>query len=406
MNITGIVVEYNPFHNGHLYHLNETKKATNCDGIIAVMSGNFIQRGSPAILDKWNRAKSALLNGVDLVLELPTIYSISSAEFFAYGATSLLEGIHVVDNICFGSELGNIDILLKISNILQEEPLIFKENLKFFMDKGMSFPYAREKSLINFMLKEDDSFEFNNLLCLSNNILAIEYCKNLFKINSTIKPFTIKRKGSSYNSLHLKNNLSSATAIREYIRNNKNLDKLVEVIPKTVLTSLKNFQNEQYKTPFEEDMFTYIKYKHFSNMGSIENLPDVSEGIHNRIYKALDTSNSLKEAINMIKTKRYTYTRISRILCQYFLGMDMINSDKLRREPCPYARILGFNKKGRDILKLMKKHSNIPIINKVPNKINDTLKLDINATKCYSLLNHLVNPLDDFLKNPIINLEE
>lgn len=406
MNITGIVVEYNPFHNGHLYHLNETKKATNCDGIIAVMSGNFVQRGSPAILDKWNRAKLALLNGVDLVLELPTIYSISSAEFFAYGATSLLEGIHVVDNICFGSELGNIDMLLKIAKILQEEPLIFKENLKFFMDKGMSFPYAREKSLINFMLKEDNSFEFNNLLCLSNNILAIEYCKNLFKINSAIRPFTIKRKGSSYNSLHLKNNLSSATAIREYIGNNKNLDNLVEVMPKTVLTSLKNFQNEQYKIPFEEDMFTYIKYKHFSNVGSIENLPDVSEGIHNRIYKALDTSNSLKDAINMIKTKRYTYTRISRILCQYFLGVDTINSNKLRREPCPYARILGFNKKGRDILKLMKKHSNIPIINKIPNKINDTLKLDINATKCYSLLNPLVNPLDDFLKNPIINLEE
>ncbi|AVP53693.1 UPF0348 protein [Clostridium tetani] len=404
MNITGVIVEYNPFHNGHLYHLNKTKEITDCDGIIAVMSGHFVQRGSPALLDKWTRAKLALLNGVDLVLELPTIYSTSSAEFFAYGATSLLDGINIVNNLCFGSELGNIDIILKTSKILQEEPLSFKEDLKNFIDKGISFPNAREKALINFMRKEKNSFDFNNVLCLSNNILALEYCKNLFKINSNIKPFTVKRQGSHYNCLHLRDNLSSATAIREYIGNNENLDNLVKSVPETVLNMLKNFQNEQCKFPFEEDMFTYIKHKYFSNTGSIENLPDVSEGIHNRIYRALDTCNTLKEAMDMIKTKRYTYTRIKRILCHYFIGMDMINSDELRRKPCPYARILGFNRKGQDILKLIKKSSNIPIINKIPKTINNTLKLDINATKCYSLLNHKVNPLDDFLKNPIINL--
>ncbi|RXI37818.1 nucleotidyltransferase [Clostridium tetani] len=404
MNITGVIVEYNPFHNGHLYHLNKTKEITDCNGIIAVMSGHFVQRGSPALLDKWTRAKLALLNGVDLVLELPTIYSTSSAEFFAYGATSLLDGINVVNNLCFGSELGNIDIILKTSKILQEEPLSFKEDLKNFIGKGISFPNAREKALINFMIKEKNSFDFNNLLCLSNNILALEYCKNLFKINSNIKPFTVKRQGSHYNCLHLRDNLSSATAIREYIGNNENLDNLVKSVPETVLNMLKNFQNEQCKFPFEEDMFTYIKHKYFSNTGSIENLPDVSEGIHNRIYRALDTCNTLKEAIDMIKTKRYTYTRIKRILCHYFIGMDIINSDELRKKPCPYARILGFNRKGQDILKLIKKSSNIPIINKIPKTIDSTLKLDINATKCYSLLNHKVNPLDDFLKNPIINL--
>ncbi|BDR75404.1 nucleotidyltransferase [Clostridium tetani] len=402
MNITGVIVEYNPFHNGHLYHLNKTKEITDCDGIVAVMSGHFVQRGSPALLDKWTRAKLALLNGVDLVLELPTIYSTSSAEFFAYGATSLLDGINIVNNLCFGSELGNIDIILKTSKILQEEPLSFKGDLKNFIDKGISFPNAREKALINFMRKEKNSFDFNNVLCLSNNILALEYCKNLFKINSNIKPFTVKRQGSHYNCLHLRDNLSSATAIREYIGNNENLDNLVKSVPETVLNMLKNFQNEQCKFPFEEDMFTYIKHKYFSNTGSIENLPDVSEGIHNRIYRALDTCNTLKEAMNMIKTKRYTYTRIKRILCHYFIGMDMINSDELRRKPCPYARILGFNRKGQDILKLIKKSSNIPIINKIPKKIDSTLNLDINATKCYSLLNKKVNPLDDFLKKPVL----
>ena len=406
MNITGVIVEYNPFHNGHLYHLNETKKLTNCDGIIAVMSGHFVQRGSPAILDKWTRTKLALSNGVDLVLELPSIYSTSSAEFFAYGAISLLEGINVVNNISFGSELGNIDTLLNIASILQREPLTFKEDLKDFINKGMAFPTAREKALTKFFEKDKDSFDFNKLLCLSNNILAIEYCKNLFKINSNITPFTIKRLGSDYNSLQLKSDLSSATAIREYIENNENLDKLSESVPETVLNSLKNFQYTQYKFPFEEDMFTYIKHKYFSNAGFIENLPDVSEGIHNRIYKALNTSNSLKEAMDIIKTKRYTYTRIKRILCQYFIGVDMINSNELRRRPCPYARILGFNKNGRDILKLIKKNSNIEIINKIPKKVDETLKLDINATKCYSLLNPSINPLDDLLKNPIIKLEE
>lgn len=182
MNISGVIVEYNPFHNGHLYHINKTKEFTNCDGIVAVMSGNFVQRGVPSIIDKWNRTKMALLNGVDLVLELPVLYSLSSAEFFALGAVSLLNNIGVVSNLCFGSEVGDINNILEIAKVLYEESNEYKTLLKSHLNNGLSFPTARTEALREYLVyNEKTCFHFNNFLTSSNNILAIEYCKNLLK---------------------------------------------------------------------------------------------------------------------------------------------------------------------------------------------------------------------------------
>ena len=195
MKITGIITEYNPFHNGHLYHLNTAKKVTNCHGIVCIMSGNFVQRGEPAIIDKWKRTEMALLNGVDLVIELPTFYAVSSAEFFAKGAVDILNNIGVVDNIFFGSECGDINLLYKIAEVLTKEPKEFKLKIKENLKSGVTYAKAREKTLIDILDNED----LNEILSNSNNILGIEYIKAIIKSNSSITPLTMKREGSKYN---------------------------------------------------------------------------------------------------------------------------------------------------------------------------------------------------------------
>lgn len=215
MNITGIITEYNPFHSGHLYHLNSAKEITNCDGVICIMSGNFIQRGAPAIIDKWARAEMAIENGVDLVIELPSFYALSSAEIFAKGSVTILDSLGVVNSIFFGSESGNIEELINISKILAYEPLEFKNLLKSNLKKGITYAKARENSLKEFTNNIDISKILNN----SNNILGIEYIKTLIRLNSNINPLTLTRVGGTYNDKTLNNDFSSATSIRESIKN-------------------------------------------------------------------------------------------------------------------------------------------------------------------------------------------
>ena len=220
MNITGIITEYNPFHNGHLYHLSEAKKNTNADAIVCVMSGNFVQRGGPAIIDKWKRTEMALNNGVDLIIELPTYYAVSSAEFFAKGSVSILHHLGVVNNLFFGSECGNVDKLTAISKILVNEDSELKSLIKEHLAKGDTFAKAREKSLIEYLKDE----EINKIVTSSNNILGIEYIKSILRLNSNISPSTLKREGSNYNDKKLSNSFSSATAIRELLKNKNSLE--------------------------------------------------------------------------------------------------------------------------------------------------------------------------------------
>ncbi|MGL5084152.1 MAG: tRNA(Met) cytidine acetate ligase, partial [Clostridium sp.] len=209
MNITGIITEYNPFHNGHLYHLDSAKSRTSSDGIICIMSGNFMQRGEAAMVDKFERTKMAIENGVDLVLELPTFYALSSAEQFAKGSVSILNSLGVVNNIFFGSECGNVDDLIKIAKVLVHEPLEFKEELKINLDKGLTFAKSREISLVK-LLKDEN---LSQILQNSNNILGIEYIKALLTLNSEISPLTLKREGASYNDKTLSSQFASATSI-------------------------------------------------------------------------------------------------------------------------------------------------------------------------------------------------
>jgi len=398
LNITGIIAEYNPLHNGHIYHLLEAKKICNSDALVCVMSGNFVQRGEPALIDKWSRAKSAILSGIDLVIELPCIYSLSSAEFFAFGAVSLLNSLGVITSLCFGSESGSIENLEYIASLLNLEPEEYKNYLKYNLDEGLSFPKARMEAIKKFMSKNSHLLLSENDMKSSNNVLGIEYCKSLKKLNSIIKPYTVKRKGSLYADTKL-SDYPSATSIRNSLKEFKNADLLKNSIPENSLEIIKNNINN---ITFKDSIFNFLKYKAYTNKNSLKSLPDISEGLENKVYEALKKYNSIDEALTFIKSKRYTYTRLSRILTQYYIGFDCYNTDYLRKLPCPYARILGFNDRGKKILRLMKSTSKIPLISKVNKLNNETLNLDIQATKAYSLINSSVNYLDDYLKKPVI----
>lgn len=390
MNVTGIVAEYNPMHMGHLRHLELCRKFAGSDVIVAVLSGNFVQRGEPAVLDKWTRARLALNNGVDLVIELPVVYSVSSAEFFGFGAVSILNSLGIVNNICFGAENADTDYMLKIADILVSEPDEYKAALKIYLNKGQSFSAARNLAL-NDYLKDDVSGFINN----SNNILGIEYCKSIIKLKSSISPVAVKRQGSSYNEKDL-GSLSSATSIRKYIDTHNNLEELKLHVPIDVYNALNSVKISKDK------MLHCIKYKYYTSIDSLNKIPDVIEGIDRRISKSIIKCGDYQELVSDVKTKRYAYSRISRILCQYFIGFDSYDTGDLRKKPAEYARILGFNRKGADILRKAASSSAIPLVTKVKKGRYQGLDMDIQATNAYSLLNSEVKFNQDFYSSPVI----
>ncbi|MDO6354127.1 nucleotidyltransferase [Caloramator sp. CAR-1] len=378
MKVTGIIVEYNPLHNGHLYHLQQTKQVTNCDYVVAVMSGNFVQRGEPAIVNKWARAEAALNAGVDLVIELPVIYSISSAENFAYGAISILNKLNIIDSICFGSESGDIEPLFKIAQILAEEPKEYKNLLKKFLKQGLPYPKAREFALNNYFK------DTNNLLQTSNNILGVEYLKALIKLNSNIKPYTIKRIKNNYNDINITSNIASATSIRH---NFDNYDLIKTTMPEF---SFEIIQREKQlgKGPVNlNNLADLIFYKIRSlTANELSKIHDISEGLENKIKYAAEESSTIEELLNLALSKRYTKTRLQRILL--YILLDITKEVYLQTiKEINYIRILAANSKGRKLLKYVKDKElvDIPIIINPSKYDKELLSLDIKATDIYVL---------------------
>lgn len=397
MNVTGIITEYNPFHLGHLHHLKECKKNTNCNGVICVMSGNFVQRGMPAIIDKWERAKIAVKNGVDLVVELPLIFSISSAETFAYGAVALLEKTKIVNNLYFGSEHGNVLDLNKIASVIIKEPIEYKNTLKKELAKGVPYHYARLTSLKNYF----NDINLEEIISSSNNILGIEYLKALIRLNSPIKPYTLKRIGSNYNDENITSLYASATSIRKTLSFN-DFDKIKKVLPKESYEEIINLKNTDYKFVYPEDIFPFLKYKILTEGENLSKLSQLKEGLDNKIKKEILNSNNLNEFILNIKSKRYTYTAISRALVSFFIGMENFSLDDIKNSSIEYIRPLAFNERGSKILKEIKNKESVKIITKLPKNIeNSMLSLDLLGTKAYSILNKNISPMEDYLRSPI-----
>lgn len=346
-NVLGIICEYNPFHNGHLYHLNEAKRITNSDYSVAIISGNFTQRGEPSIVSKWVKTEMALKCGIDLVLELPTIYSISSAENFAYGAIKILDSLNIVDYIAFGSECGDISILDDIVQVIVEEPKAYRTLLSHELSTGVSFPKAREKALMMYL---GNMRRFANILSSPNNILGIEYLKALKKQNSYIQPITIKRQEAEHNNnMFSSSRFASGSAIRSACVST-DIDHLQKYMPEDSFYLLEDCLK---KGNYVKDLSTFDKeilytLRHMT-IADIANLPDVSEGLEYAIKDAANSCNSVVELLTLINTKRYTRTRLQRILLYAILGItkdDMQLSKKLT----PYIRILGFNENGKKII--------------------------------------------------------
>ena len=388
--VLGIIAEYNPFHNGHLYQIEEAKRQTGAEYVVAIITGNFAQRGNTALVNKWVKAQMALENGVDIVLELPTIYSISSAENFAEGAIKILDSLKIVDTLCFGTETGDFAALNNIANILYNEPKEYVAILNHELGKGLSFPKARENALMMYL---NDIKRYANIMSGSNNILAIEYLKALKRLKSDMKPFSIERKKVYYNDEKIVDEFASATAIRKLIATEQ-YDDLRKVMPRNSYMLLKE---EIRKGNYVLDLVKYEKEIIYElrkmSVKEIAELPDVSEGLEHAIKSAADSCNNLIDLVNIIKSKRYTQTRIQRILLYALLGItkkDMQNSKKV----VPYARVLGFNTRGKemlsDICNINPKIQMVTSVKKYMEQntnraLREMLEKDIFATNIYTL---------------------
>ena len=388
--VIGIVAEYNPFHNGHLYHLQKSLQMTHSSYSVAVVSGNFTQRGSTSLVDKWAKAEIAIKNGIDLVLELPLLYSISSAENFAEGAIKILDSLKVVDYLSFGSESGDISTLNMIADILYKEPKAYKNILSHELSKGLSFPKARENALLMYL---NDIRRFSNVLSSPNNILGIEYLKALKKLKTPITPITIERYNAGYHDTSYNGNVASATAIRNIVKNN-GWDILRKVVPENTFSTLLENIKVGHVVPdlsvFEKQIIYNLRKM---SIQEIAELPDVSEGLENAIKNAANSCNSVVEFLNIIKSKRYTNTRIQRILLYALLGITKKDM-ALSKKAIPYVRVLGFNNKGKYLIsEIAKANPKLEIITSVK-KYMDTsnnknskylLEKDIWATNVYTL---------------------
>ncbi len=392
MKVVGIIAEYNPFHNGHKYHMEQAKALTGADYVVVVMSGNFTQRGNPALIHKYARTEMALLNGADLVLELPLYYACSSAEYFAQGAITLLDKLGVVDTLCFGSECGDIRILSQIADALCHPPADFDRILSFYLASGKTFPQARALAL------EETIPEFTahtSILSSPNNILGIEYMKALILRNSKIIPYTNLRVGSAYHEKKLQEHNSSAIAIRHSLAANHTLSLIQDQVPSSVYSIMQKKINTVFPI-FTDDMSLLLHYKLILDLPTgYTDYMDVSEDLSARIQNRLHEYQDFSSFCERLKTKELTYARISRCLLHILLNMRKDNlSDYLRNDAIFYARMLGFRKEASFLLNRIKQHSMIPLISKLADshKLIDCatglamLREEINASHIYNTL--------------------
>lgn len=378
----GIIAEYNPFHNGHLYQIQKAKELTGADTVIVVMSGNFTQRGDTSLVNKFEKTKIVLQNEVDMVIELPTIYSISSAENFALGGIKILNEIGNIDYLVFGIEEDNLQELQAIANVLVNENDEFKRTIKEQLDKGNSYPKAREIALKKVLLSEN----VEGIMQKPNNILAIEYLKALKITNSKIKPFAIKRKNTMHNDENINENYASGTYIRKLFIEN-NFDEISKVVPKYTYEKLLELKSHGNYVTSINDFSDIVIYKiRMMTKEEISQIADVNEGLENSIKLASTTCKTIDEIIDKVSTKRYTKTRISRILT--YILLDITKSDmEQSKNNDPYIRVLGINKKCEEILSTINNNKLITSLKKFEenNGENELLNIDKKATEIYTI---------------------
>ncbi len=361
MKAVGIVAEYNPFHNGHLYHLNKVKELFPNEVVVLILSGHFLERGTPSIIDKWKRTQVALTYGVDLVVELPFPFACQSADFFAKGAISLLDHLKV-SHFVFGSESNDLESIQVLVDTQLEHPE-FSTLASIYLKSGENYPTALSKALFDLTGKRVN---------LPNDLLAISYLKEIKQQNSNIEPHSIQRT-NAYHDQKLSSSISSATAIREALKQGQSIKKFV---PK------ESFATLQEDLHFEEDYFPFLKYKIMTSQ-DLSIYQGVDEGIEHRLKKEIVTATSWEDLILKIKTKRYTYNKISRMLTHILCNFTKEEAQKMQE--ISYIRILGFNDLGRKYLNQIKKEVSIPLVTKFKREQDPMLDLEQRISSIYAL---------------------
>ena len=375
MHIIGLIAEYNPFHNGHLYQINKIKEMYPDSIIIAVVSSCFTQRGDVSVLNKWNKTQIALDNNIDIVIELPFVYATQGSDIFAKGAITILEKMKI-DTLVFGTESDNLDIINLIADTQINNPN-YNIIVKKYLNKGINYPTATNNAVNDLTGYKIDS---------PNDLLALSYIKQIKIDKQNIKIINIKRT-NSYHDEKIKNNIASASTIRKLNLNNKNIDNL---IPYNL--------NYLYKISMN-DYYPYLKYKVIEEESNLNKYQTVDEGIENRLIKNINTSSNYEELISKIKTKRYTYNKISRMLLHILTDFTKEEAKNLKID---YIRLLGFSTNGKKYLNKIKKTIDVPIITGYKKNISKILDIELKITKIYSLVtnSNLIN--EEYRNKPII----
>jgi predicted nucleotidyltransferase len=387
MNVVGLIVEYNPLHNGHQYHYEQSKKVTNADAVVIIMSGNFLQRGEPALVNKWARTEMALHMGVDLVIELPYVYSTQQAQHFAFGAVSLLNQLPFVTHLCFGSESGELDSLQTMAKLLVSEPNSFKETLRHKLSEGNSYPKAYGESLVQ--LSKDKSLD-PSLFSQPNNILGLHYLMSLLKLKSSIIPTTIKREKAGYHEKEfVDQKIASATGIRQALFSSTIPDwaKIKPFLPDYTLDILQREATRGRGPVNWENYYSYLIQSFLSQSSKhLNSIYEMEEGIENRFKSKAKEAESLEELCHLVKSKRYTWNRIQRMMLHAYTQFTKEEAIRLKLENGPsYLRLLGYSNKGKELLNQHKKKLSIPLISSVRKQHPPMLDWDIKASLLHTL---------------------
>ena len=391
MKVAAIIAEYNPLHNGHEFQIKKAKQMTGADFIIVIMSGDFTQRGVPAIIDKYQRTRMALNAGADLVIELPLYYSCSSAEYFASGAINLLNGLGVVDYLVFGSECGDIKILTEIADVLINRKKELSTTIHNLVKEGMSYPIARVRAVEEAI---PNSYEHVEAMNYPNNILGFEYIRALKQFDSKINPVTNLRIGAGYHDRMMDNPICSSLAIRSSLEETNELERVRSQVPFHVYKILE----EQYDQTFpilNKDISSILKYKLLLDEGKgYEDYVDVSSDFSDKIKKNLNKYESYTQFCELLKSKDITYVRVARNLLHILLNIKKDSMQKYKSEGYIfYARMLGFKKDSNELLSAIKQNASIPVISKLADARNqltpigmEMLETDIQAAHIYDTI--------------------
>ncbi len=415
MKTVGIISEYNPFHNGHKYHIQAAKEACGADYTVCIMSGSFVQRGEPSIFDKWSRSKSAVMNGADLVIELPVVYACQPAEIFAFGAVKILNSLGIVDHICFGSELGDTSALHRLANLLKNEPEAFRLLVKEQLEQGVSYPKAVSNALSHYAT-DDIHNAADDILKNPNNVLGIEYIKALMSLQSSITPVAVKRIASGHNDEKITGCIASATAIRNEIKDSGISEKVRMSLPENSIGIISSNLRLNRHPVFMDDFSDILLYKlRTIEKSELLKYPYVKEGIENRLKKYAVASTNCEELIEAVKTKRYTRTYIQRLLCHVLLDIKSADISMFKSRECPsYVRVLAFNNNGKKLIKKIMDCCPYPVISKVADfrctdkRISRMFAYDVQATDIYNLAYRTPGfriAAEDYLTSPYYHRE-